>query len=366
MAKILIVDDDPLVLKQLSELISSFGYEVSYVPRAEFVLDRLSSEAFDLILLDINMPGMNGFEMLTELKNHAEFAEIPVIMITGVGDESVLAECFRMGAVDYINKPVKELVLKARVNAAIKMQNYIHDIIDAKNEIIEKNEQLYLQKVKLERQEAVQSKLKQLTAQMNPHFIFNALHSIVYYISRNKIDTARGYLVDFAKLMRKTLDNSFHSYIPISDECEYLEDFLRVESIRFKDKLFYNINIEDPEILKYKIPPMLIQPYVENAIIHGIQHKEGAGNLNIHFKIFEDHIHCAIEDDGIGIAKSQALKKFKSKAHKSVGIKITNTRLELLNFIETDQFSVTIINKEDDKGLPTGTQVNVRIPKLKK
>jgi len=367
MTKILIVDDDALVLKQLSELITSFGYEASYVPRAEFVLERLGSESFDLILMDINMPGINGIEMLSELKKNSKYSEIPVIMVTGVGDVETLAECFKCGATDYIEKPINGLVIKARVDAAIKMQNYIKEIIETKNEIIEKNKRIFKQEVQIEKQLAMQYKLKQLAAQMNPHFIFNALHSILYYVSGEHLDTARDYIVDFSNLMRKTLNNSVNNYITVKDECEYLEQYLQIESVRFDGKLTYEIIVGDKKIYKYLIPPMLIQPYVENAIVHGIQHKDGAGKLMIDFQLENGGIVCRVKDDGIGIVKSTEIKKGnKSIKHKSMAIGITNTRLELLNAIEEEIFSVNILNLEDKNGIPNGTEVVIHIPQIKK
>jgi len=120
MSSVLIIDDDRLVIEQLTELISSFGHEVAFVPKPSFALQRLEKDHFNLILIDVNMPEINGIELLKRIKANDAWSTIPVIMMTGEGDNDTLADCFEYGANDFIEKPINAIILKARVNALNK------------------------------------------------------------------------------------------------------------------------------------------------------------------------------------------------------------------------------------------------------
>lgn len=137
--KILIVDDEKSVVQQVKSLLDLFGYSSFYIPRAQFLLKRLENENFDLILMDINMPGINGIEALQIVKSNSEYSHIPVIMMTGDTSDETLESCFNYGATDYITKPISELVLKARVKSAIDKQQYIKEIY-SKNKELQKSE----------------------------------------------------------------------------------------------------------------------------------------------------------------------------------------------------------------------------------
>ncbi|OJJ18538.1 hypothetical protein BKI52_23285 [marine bacterium AO1-C] len=128
MSKILILDDERQVIQQVSTLLETFGYDYDFIPKADFLFRKLDSDHFDLILLDINMAGRDGVSLLRELKSTEAYHDIEVIMMTGETDDRVLSECFELGAADYITKPIKELVLRARVKAVIDKQMYIREI----------------------------------------------------------------------------------------------------------------------------------------------------------------------------------------------------------------------------------------------
>lgn len=201
-----------------------------------------------------------------------------------------------------------------------------------------------------------------LRAQMNPHFIFNTLTSIQHYISNNDTDAALKYLSKFAKLMRKIMDNSKQQLISVAEEVNALDLYLELEVMRFDKKFKYHINIDNSIDQNYdRIPSMLIQPYVENAIIHGLLPKQGTGKIEILMQRNEDTIICTIEDDGIGRDRSKEFKKNRVQQHKSMGMSITQERLDILNSSLHSKLNAEIIDLYEG-GQPSGTKVRLIIP----
>jgi len=202
-----------------------------------------------------------------------------------------------------------------------------------------------------------------LRQQMNPHFIFNTLNSIQYYVFQNDKMASNTYMSKFATLMRKTLDNSVHTAIPIKDELEALELYLELESLRFKEKFNWTIDLdEEIDTLLYKIPTMLIQPYVENSINHGLMNKEGKGYVNIHLNLSGEIIRCIVEDNGIGREKAMAIRDAKKENHRSRGTTITESRLKLVNEIYGKKMKIHYTDLTDGSGKPAGTRVEINIP----
>ncbi|HEX7905458.1 MAG TPA: histidine kinase [Chitinophagaceae bacterium] len=205
-----------------------------------------------------------------------------------------------------------------------------------------------------------------LLAQMNPHFIFNSLNSIDSYIIRNESKQASEYLNNFARLMRLILQNSRTNYISLKDELAAIELYLQMESLRFKNKFQFEIDV-DPELdtSAIVIPPMLIQPYMENAIWHGLMTKSngdaGKVKLGIHKK--DDNLLCTISDNGVGRKKAAELKEGKINNHKrSMGMQITQDRIDVINKLYNLNTSVRIYDMENEKGEPLGTRVELTIP----
>jgi ligand-binding sensor domain-containing protein len=205
-----------------------------------------------------------------------------------------------------------------------------------------------------------------LLAQMNPHFLFNSLNSIDSYIIRNESKKASEYLNNFARLMRLILQNSRSNYISLKDELEALELYMQMESLRFKNKFAYSIAVgENVDMNSVVIPPMLIQPYVENAIWHGLMHMSNGteGRVKISLSKSEDDLRCVIEDNGIGRAEAAAIRAQKQTSHKrSMGMQITQDRIEIINKLYNMNASVSIHDITDDAGNPRGTKVELTIP----
>jgi LytS/YehU family sensor histidine kinase len=208
------------------------------------------------------------------------------------------------------------------------------------------------------------AQLEALRSQMNPHFIFNCLNSIKLYTTQNDTVAASNYLTKFSKLIRMALENSRNETITLAAELEALELYIEMEAMRFKEKLQYTIDVSsnvDSEFIE--ISPLLLQPYVENAIWHGLMHKEEGGYIHINVGLVpQKHILIiTIKDNGIGREKSAKLKSKTAMAQKSFGTKVTGERLDLINQIyKTGASVLTEDVMENDE--VAGTLVTIKIP----
>ena len=204
--------------------------------------------------------------------------------------------------------------------------------------------------------------LKSLRSQMNPHFIFNALNSVNNFIAKSDERSANRYLSDFSTLMRAVLENSDEDFIPLSKELELLELYTKLEHSRFSDKFDYRITVdEDIDIDAFQIPPMLLQPYIENAIWHGLRYREDKGFLQIGIKQKDKlALEISITDNGIGRKNSAALKTQNQKKQKSKGMGNIKKRIEILNDMYRDRVDVFISDLETNG---TGTKVLFTIKK---
>lgn len=203
---------------------------------------------------------------------------------------------------------------------------------------------------------------KALHLQMNPHFVFNCLGSISSFIVQNGTDTAVKYLSKFSKLMRLTLEYSKESLIPIDKEIESLQNYLELEQLRFNQKFNFtitkSIEIEDDMAL----PPLLLQPFVENSIIHGLIPKDEKGFISIDFSLENESLLCSIEDNGIGFDKSKEIKETLVSVHKSMALDITRKRLEMMEASTSRKANVSIEELKNDKGEILGTKVVLNLP----
>lgn len=204
--------------------------------------------------------------------------------------------------------------------------------------------------------------LKGLRSQMNPHFIFNALNSVNSFIASSDERTANKYLSDFSILMRSVLENSEEDFIPLSKEIALIEKYVMLEHFRFKDKFDYTLTVDpDLDIEAFEIPPMLLQPYVENAVWHGMRYREDKGLLKIEFnQKNKDTAIIVVTDDGVGRTQSKALKTENQKKQKSKGMSNIKKRISILNEMYGDRVDVTI---SDVLTTGEGTKVALTIKK---
>lgn len=205
-------------------------------------------------------------------------------------------------------------------------------------------------------------KQKSLRQQMNPHFIFNTLNSIQLYILEKDHISSHKYLTKFAKLMRLILDNSQMSSVPLKDELEALKLYLELESLRLSGKFEYFIDVENENLLDSRVPTLLIQPFVENSIWHGIMLKaKQEGWVKISITSEGDTLVCSIEDNGVGRKSAQEIRAKQDPERKSLGFKITAQRIELLNSLYKERFNIKYFDINNPDG-STGTKVVIKIP----
>lgn len=207
--------------------------------------------------------------------------------------------------------------------------------------------------------EVINTEMKALRAQMNPHFIFNSLNSIGDYIIKNNVQEADRYLGKFAKLMRMILENSEQKNVSLTQDLKALELYIQLEKLRMSNKFDYEIKIDETiNADETMVPPLILQPFVENSIWHGIANKNGVGKLNIQIqKLANDMINCMVEDDGVGREQSALIKTIQQ--NNSLGMKITEARIDIMNRVENTAASVTITD------LQQGVRVEVKLPLIK-
>jgi len=213
------------------------------------------------------------------------------------------------------------------------------------------------------KQETLLLQQKLFRSQMNPHFIFNSLTSIQNYILEEDPDKASKYLSRFSKLVRNILNSSTKEYVTLQEEIQTIENYLELQKIRFQDKFGYSIesekNVKPESIL---IPPMLAQPFIENAIEQGLRNKESKGNVNIRYSLNNNTIMVEVQNDGIGRQKASELLQQKNKEHKSLATAITLERIEAINKKRKRKITLRISDLTNEEGLPSGTLVVIYIP----
>ncbi|AWI27057.1 tetratricopeptide repeat-containing sensor histidine kinase [Flavobacterium pallidum] len=208
--------------------------------------------------------------------------------------------------------------------------------------------------------EVAEYEQKALHLQMNPHFVFNCLSSISSFIVQNGTDSALKYLSKFSKLMRLTLEYSKGSLIPIDKEIESLQNYLELEQLRFHDKFDFSIESTEKVEFNMALPPLLIQPFVENAILHGVVPMDHKGLIKVIFDVQHGQLRCTIEDNGIGITESRQLKENSMTAHKSMALEITRKRLEIMESTTLKAAQIDIEDIYSDN--KTGTKVTLKLP----
>lgn len=230
--------------------------------------------------------------------------------------------------------------------------------IEAAEDIRKKKEEISNMNVQL-----AQLELASLRSQMNPHFLFNSLNSIHKYIWENRPEDASEYLTKFSKLIRMILENSKEKSISLSAEIDMLHLYIELEHRRCNHKFSYQFTVDNTlDATNTAIPSMIIQPYVENAIWHGLVPKERDGELMITINSKGKMLECCVEDNGIGRQKAMEIRQAKHGNHRSLGLGITHKRLKLLSIEKGEDAAVTIIDKNNTDGHSGGTKVILQLP----
>ncbi len=226
---------------------------------------------------------------------------------------------------------------------------------------IEKQNQIILEKNELENSLNL-STLKAIKSQMNPHFFYNALNTIQSYILANDKRQAVNYLSKFSLLTRNILEMTDKEFISLSEEITTMKLYLDIEKARFDEDFDYEINTENMTDLDFKIPSMLLQPYIENAVKHGLLHKNGLKKLAISFSRNKENIKIEIDDNGIGRQKSAELNAIKNRNHRSFATNAMQNRIDLLNKNKTNKITIDFIDKLNQSNQSLGTTVVLEIP----
>lgn len=222
-----------------------------------------------------------------------------------------------------------------------------------------KNEEIKTARFK---QQLSELEMKALRAQMNPHFIFNCMNSINRMILSDDGDNASRYLTKFSKLIRLMLENSEKTTVSLQNELAMLETYIQLEALRFKGKISYRISVDDNiDQENTQVPSMVLQPFIENAIWHGLMHKDGDGLINVTISEFNDTLRCVIEDNGVGREKALEMQGKTILKHQAMGLQITEERLRLLSKKEMQEL-INITDLKDSVNRAIGTRVDIIIP----
>jgi hypothetical protein len=212
-------------------------------------------------------------------------------------------------------------------------------------------------------QRSITLEQKLLRSQMNPHFIFNSLASIQNFVVNHKANEASIYLSRFSQLIRNILDNSTEEFVPLQKETETIRHYLDLQQVRFAGQFTYNLTVDDKiDEESMMIPPMLAQPFIENAIEHGIRHKDTAGHIEIRFLLEDKLIRFEVEDDGIGREKAREIGLQQNRIHRSLSTSITHDRLVRLNKKLKTKIRLEITDLKNNLGEACGTRVTFGIP----
>jgi sensor histidine kinase YesM len=270
------------------------------------------------------------------------------------------------------NKWQKQIITEHEEN--LKLKDELTQKLDKKVkektaeviELLKANEEEKREKIAIQyAKEMLRLKMMALQAQMNPHFLFNSLNSIKHFIINNEQKKSISYLTKFAKLIRSVLDYSDTSEISLKEEIDIMKLYLEIENLRFDHKIDYQFII-DPNInlSKIKIPPLIMQALIENAIWHGLAPKKENMHLIIRIKKQENNILIEIEDNGIGRKQAEKIKQTKSQMlkKKAMGINITEERLKVFSEQFKNKYRINFIDLTDDQGKPLGTKVELIIP----
>lgn len=276
---ILVVDDELANLKVLINWLHSLDYSVIAVGSGQEALDIIETEKVDILLLDLMMPQMTGYEVCKTIRQKQDWVELPVIILTAAGQWSDFVVSFQLGANDYLQKPVNLAELKVRIESLLLMQKSAH--------------------------EAVENELRAFYAQITPHFLYNTINSIIglSYFDQEKTRLALDHLATY---FRAKLDyQKQRSLIPLEEELELVEAYLAIEQMRFDDRLHIEYDID--ETINIDIPAMTLQPLVENAIHHGISRNTAGGTLRLAVEREKNErgqqrIKITIADNGAGIS----------------------------------------------------------------
>lgn len=324
---ILAVDDDPVNLRVLQAVLADEPYEMATASNgkeAMEILNRLGSR-IGLVILDVMMPGQTGYETCLQIRQTYALSELPVLLTTVRSEQSDVMYGFEVGANDYLTKPFQAYELRARTRTLLEMRRSAED--------------------------AVRSELAFLQAQIKPHFLYNALNTILS-LSLEEPQTAHDLLLNLSRYLRGSFDfKNKERLVPLRKELELAEAYLQIERARFGERL--RVRFEVDESAACLLPPLTLQPLVENAVRHGITVQEDGGTMTVSVRAVSGYTLLSVEDDGPGMpewARSILSNDYEGKG----GVGLRNIHQRMLRLFGT--------GLEIGAGSACGTKVTIRIP----
>lgn len=298
---ILIVDDDPVNLQVLETILPSEHYDVTTAISGVEALALLDTQEWDLVISDIMMPQMSGYELTRIIRERFTLTELPILLLTARSQPKDIQGGFLAGANDYVTKPVEVLELRSRIEGLTTIKKVV--------------------------QEQLQLEAAWLQAQIQPHFLFNTLNAVIA-LSEIDLDKMRDLLEEFSHLLRyKFTFQNMDELIPIDEELNIVRSYLYIEQVRYENRL--QVVWEIDECGELKIPFLTIQPLVENAIRHGIMKRIRGGKIFIRVSVHESCIEISVEDDGDGMDEDTLQRIWERKSGSKSGVGLINTHLRL-------------------------------------
>lgn len=323
---LLIIDDDPVNLQVLEAILPPDEYDTTMVTSARQALAILGTKEWDVVISDIMMPMMSGYELTRRIRERFTFTELPVLLLTARSQPQDIHSGFLAGANDYVTKPVEAIELKLRIQALTTIKQSIR-------------EQLRLETVWLQ-------------AQIKPHFLFNALNAISALTDIN-LEKMRDLLDEFTNYLRNKFKfQNIASLVPVAEELSLVRSYLYIEQVRFEERLQVIWEIDDHRCIK--VPFLTIQPLVENAIKHGIMKRKRGGSIVIRISCVETRAEITIKDDGVGMDEVQLQRLLERHKGSDSGIGLINTDQRLKRHFGTGLHITS--------SLDAGTTVTFHVP----
>lgn len=294
---ILIVDDDPVNLQVLEAILPPDEYDVTMVTSGKEALTVLYTKQWDLVISDIMMPQMSGYELTRMIRERYTLTELPVLLLTARTQPKDIQTGFLAGANDYVTKPVEAVEIKSRIESLITIKQFV--------------------------QEQLRLEAAWLQAQIQPHFLFNALNAVTALGDIN-LDKMHNLIDEFSNYLRNKFKfQNMDELVPIEEELSLVRSYLYIEKVRFEERLQVIWEIDDYG--EIKIPFLAIQPLVENAINHGLMKRTRGGKVFIRISVYETHAEITVEDDGIGMDEVQLQQLLERNVVGGSGVGLINT-----------------------------------------
>ncbi len=300
---IMMVDDNEANLMSLIGILKLEDYSITAVTSSEeFFEEFKASKDIDLIILDVMLPGLSGYEICREIRKNYTISELPVLLLTAKTTTHDIVMGMEAGANDYLAKPFDTDELLARVKTLIQLKQSVD--------------------------RTMTSELAFLQAQIKPHFLYNALNTFVS-ISLYDIDKARNLIIEFGNYLRRSFDfKDLSQFVPLKNELELVRAYLEIEKARFEERI--EIAYDLPDDIEVKVPILILQPIVENAVIHGILSKAEGGRIDICIQREQEALYFKVTDNGVGIEPDKKSRILSSESGSGVGLSNINSRLKKL------------------------------------